>query len=129
MVGLKMNHQSSTGETHMANSLTIILTEFKTIGSTETYCGYMAMDDEVEACCRLSETWEGFKSNYPTLESLLEQVMGEQVFEHLQASYTVKGLDIDVEENHGMCAVGGISVVGAELLYGPNAAIAACPTY
>ncbi len=109
----------------MANSLTIILTEFKTLGTTETHCGYMAMDDGVEACCRVSDTWEGFKSNYPTLESLIVQVMGEQVFEHLQVSYTVQGLDIEVDGNHGMCELKGISVVGAEFLYGPNAALAA----
>ncbi|MFJ3110033.1 hypothetical protein [Pseudomonas putida] len=106
----------------MANALTITLTEFKTLGRSETHCGYVAMDDYNDTFCRVSTSWEGFKKEFPTLETLLNHVLGEQAFSDLCASYTVSGLTIeldevkgDVEEEH--LSLHHISVEGAEFLY------------
>ncbi|MBM5458612.1 hypothetical protein H8F21_13665 [Pseudomonas sp. P66] len=103
----------------MANSLTITLTELKTLGSSEVHCGYVAMDDFNEAVCRVSTSWESFKAEFPTLEALLSHVLGEDVFSGLNASYTVNGLSIELDESQDEDqSLSYISVEGAEFIYG-----------
>ena len=102
----------------MSNTLTIELTTFKTRGSAAVMCGYTAMDDHSDTFCRVSSTWEGFKSEYPTLKSLVDQVMGEEAFSHLNAAYRVEGslVEVDVlDEVEAM--LNSIVVVGAEGIY------------
>ncbi|MCU9529359.1 hypothetical protein [Pseudomonas mosselii] len=107
----------------MANVLTITLTEFKTLGSSETHYGYAAMDDHNDTFCRVSTSWDGFKKEFPTLEALLNHVLGEQAFSDLRASYTVNGLSIELDQPEGESAEEHLSlhhiyVEGAEFLYG-----------
>ncbi|HDS0960566.1 TPA: hypothetical protein QDZ28_004321 [Pseudomonas putida] len=107
----------------MANALTITLTEFKTPGSSEIHYGYVAMDDHNDTFCRVSTSWDGFKKEFPTLEALLNHVLGEQAFSNLRASYTVNGLSIKLDQMEGDSAeehlsLNHIYVEGAEFLYG-----------
>lgn len=103
----------------MANSLTITLTEFKTLGSSETYCGYVAMDDFNTTFSRIADTWAGVTQQFPSLKSLVDQVLGEEVFSDLRVSYTIVDgliqLDDPVDEFSGLSY---ISVEGADVLYG-----------
>lgn len=103
----------------MANSLTITLTEFRTIGSPEVLCGYVACDQFSDASCRVAKTWQDFKAQYPTLESLINCVLGEDVFSSLAVDYTVDGLSIEVAESDDEdTSLSYIAVEGAEHVYG-----------
>lgn len=102
----------------MSNTLTIELTTFKIRGSANLMCGYTAMDAHSDTFCRVSSTWEGFKAEYPTLKSLVDQVMGEEAFSYLNAAYSVEGNVIEVnvlDEVEAMLT--SIVVVGGEGIY------------
>lgn len=109
----------------MSNSLTITLTQFQTLGSSEIHCGYVANDDHADASCRVAKTWGAFKDQFPTIESLIDQVLGEDVFSSLNVSYSVDGHYIEVaESDDDLTSVSHITVEGAEFVYGPTPAIA-----
>lgn len=103
----------------MANALTITLTEFKTLGSSETYCGYAAMDEYNTTFSRIADTWDGVKQQYPTLKSLVDLVLGEEAFSNLQVSYTIVDgliqLDEPVDDFSGLKY---LTVEGADIVYG-----------
>jgi len=122
-------------ESHaMANALTISLTQFKTPGSSETHYGYVAMDEHNDTFCRVSTSWEGVKKQFPTLEALVNHVLGEQAFSDLRASYIVNGLSIELDQSEGESAEEHLSlhhifVEGVEFLYGSQSEVMPAPEH
>lgn len=73
----------------MSNPLYISLTEFKTRGTDEILCGYVATDNDLESVYRVASTWEAFKAQFPTREAIMQQICGEGVFVGLEEAYQV----------------------------------------
>lgn len=103
----------------MSNILTIELTEFRTRGSNAVLFGYTAYDQHSETFSRVSSTWEGVQATYPTLQSLVDQVLGDEAFSDLNISFRIEGgyVVVDEPEDGEECLLDGIEVVGAEGLY------------
>lgn len=78
----------------MSNTLTVTLTEFKVRGSDHVSCGFFAQDNEDSCVYRATSSWEGFKAQFPTRESILQHLSGESVFFGLSDSYTVQNGEI-----------------------------------
>jgi hypothetical protein len=103
----------------MSNTLTIELTEFRTRGTGTAHFGYTAYDEHSETFSRVSASWEGVKDAYPTLQSLVDQVLADDAFSDLDVSYRVEGgyVVVDEPEDGQECLLDGIEVVGAEGFY------------
>lgn len=80
----------------MSNALHIRLTKFEVRRSTSAEYGYTAYDDDNTTYSGLANSWEGLKKEYPTLKSLLEAVLAEDVFSGLTPEYSIDGLRIEV---------------------------------
>jgi hypothetical protein len=78
----------------MSNTLTVTLTEFKVRGSDHVSCGFFAQDDVDSSVYRAASTWEGFKAQFPTRESILNHLSGVSVFFGLSGSYSVQNGEI-----------------------------------
>jgi hypothetical protein len=78
----------------MSNPLYVTLTEFKTRGTDEMLCGYVANDNDSESVYRVASTWEAFKAQFPTRESIMQQICGSGVFVGLEEAYQVIGDEI-----------------------------------
>ncbi len=83
----------------MSNPLYITLTEFKTRGSDEVLVGYVANDNDNESVYRVTSTWEAFKAQFPSRESILQQLESEEAFYGLSSSYRVVNGEIEVNED------------------------------
>lgn len=83
----------------MANSLHIALTQAQVRGTDKVLYGYTAIDDNNSTHSIYATSWEGFKSEYPTLQSLLDQILGESVFEGMTPEYEVVGEDVVITQD------------------------------
>lgn len=83
----------------MSNTLYVTLTEFKTRGSDEVLVGYVANDNDNESVYRVAPTWEGFKAQFPSRESILQQLESEDAFCALSGTYRVVNGEIEVNED------------------------------
>lgn len=71
----------------MSNKLTIRIVEIRDLGATEAVIGYIAMDDESESVYEVSRTVEGFREEFPSVRSLVDYVLTESAFSHLNIQY------------------------------------------
>jgi hypothetical protein len=75
----------------MSNTLSIRVVEFRDVGSDESVFGYLAKDDHAEAVYEVSKTLEGFRQEFPDMKSLIDHVLNEPAFAHLDISYSIVG--------------------------------------
>lgn len=80
----------------MSNSLHIALTQAQVRGSDQVLYGYTALDDNNATHSIYATSWDGFKSEYPTLQALLDQILGESVFEGMTPEYEIVGENVVV---------------------------------
>lgn len=78
----------------MSNPLYITLTEFRTRGSDAVLCGFVAKDNDAESVYTAAATWEGFKAEFPTRESIMLHICRDGAFVGLDEAYRVVGSEI-----------------------------------
>ncbi|MHD0644433.1 hypothetical protein ACYPKM_02200 [Pseudomonas aeruginosa] len=99
----------------MSNSLRIELIEFKTVSNDEVHCGIYAQDNDETYACQFSKGWESFKSEFPTVESLMKHIERLAEFPSLWGNYTVDGLVVKLDAD---CPYDAVVIDGVEQIYG-----------
>lgn len=101
----------------MSNYLEINLVEFKNRGSDQFYCGIVAEDDEKTYIYRSAESWEKFKSEFPSIQSIVDHVTSQDEFSELAGQYTVDGSEISFIDEDLYTGFDGINIEGVDGLY------------
>lgn len=100
----------------MSNVLTVTLMEFKPVNSDEKLCGIFAIDDYAIYAYRASESWEGFKKEFPSVESIMTHLSGQNEFQELSESYVIVDGKVQMSENE-FSVYSHIEIDGADYVY------------
>lgn len=108
----------------MSNNLDISLIEFKVRGSDEILCGILAVDDYATYAYRAAGTWDKFKAEFPTIDDVMDKVVGSGCFEGLSECYRIENGEVislsnDDEEEGDFVdyTYSGVYMTGHEGLY------------
>lgn len=101
----------------MSNTLVITLTEFRTRGANSVLCGIHASDDYKSYTYMASDSWEKFKSEFPTLASVVFHVAAQEEFEAMSGCLKISGDDVSFEKGDEDAPYSGLYFEGVDGLY------------